>query len=326
MQSVSLSLSGATRRVLLLLLLLLLNTFSCLLFGLLPTAADAPVSPFAGDRNSYSVKVEPRTVKQGQTLVVQLESKGRFNPQEPPPAVTFDGEKYKVFPIDTPPVSDNSSGDATTGEARNFRALIGIHALKKPGSYKITVAQGETVPITVVAGGYGMQRLRLPPGKDNFISSPGEEETVEKARATVSGEKHWQGLFQKPSVARVSAGYGLRRIVNGKLLDDYFHSGVDYAGSLGSPVKATQRGKVIIAKNGWRLHGNTIAIDHGQGVISFYIHLSKVLVEEGQMVNSGDLIGKIGATGRASGPHLHFSIYINGNATNPLPWYVREYI
>lgn len=322
MQTASLMLSSETRQV------LLLSAFILFLFIVPLKAAVGDAAPFLGGRNHYLVEVSPQTVKQGQTLVVELSSQGAYNPQEPPPSVSFDGEKYKVFPVIARAASDNSSriDSATTGDARRFRALLGVHALKKPGTYRVSIPGGASATVTVTAGGYGVQRLTLPPGKDNFISSPGEEETVQKARDTVSSEKHWQGLFQKPSAARVSANFGLRRIVNGKLLDDYFHSGVDYAGATGSPVKATQRGKVIIARNGWRLHGNTIAIDHGQGVVSFYIHLSKIMVKEGQIVSAGDLIGKIGASGRASGPHLHFSLYVNGNATNPVLWYTKEYI
>jgi lysostaphin len=119
----------------------------------------------------------------------------------------------------------------------------------------------------------------------------------------------------------MSAGFGLRRMVNGKLLKDYYHSGVDFAGGQGSPVNSVADGVVIMAKNGWRLHGNSICIDHGQGVVSIYIHLSKVLVKEGDTVKSGQLIGRIGQTGRANGPHLHFSLYVNKHSTNPLQWF-----
>lgn len=322
MQLVSLMLAIADRPTFLLTLIVQLIMLAA------PLTASADAAPaFLGGHNNYGGHVSQKTVKQGQTVVVEIEPQGRFNPLEPLPTVNFNDKTYKVFRIDKRNASDKPhDGDATAGEAHYFRSLVSVPALLKPGVYGIAIAHGSSIPITVTPGGFGVQRLRLPPGKDNFISSPGEEEMVQKARNTVSEEKFWNGVFKKPSQARVSSTFGLRRVVNGKLLPDYFHSGIDYAGATGSPVKASQRGKVLIARTGWRLHGGTVAIDHGQGVVTFHIHLSKVLVKEGQVVEAGQEIGKIGSTGRASGPHLHFSMYVSGNATNPIYWYEKEVI
>lgn len=224
------------------------------------------------------------------------------------PSVEFNSSTVSSFPFQ----ENGRSG---------FRALFTVPVVLKTGSKTVKVGS-QSFKIKVVDGKYPVQRLWLPASKNNFNTAPGEEEAVDKAKATVSSVRHWKGNFSAPSKARTSAGFGLRRIVNGKLLDDYFHSGVDFAGGLGSPVKATAPGKVILAvSKGFKLHGNTIAIDHGQGVVSFYIHLNKVLVKEGQMVKQGDLIGQIGQTGRANGPHLHFSIYCNKNASMPSQWF-----
>lgn len=202
--------------------------------------------------------------------------------------------------------------------------MIAIPADMNPGKYSMSVGKDSiTVPVGAVK--FPVQHISLPKTKDNFIMSPGEEQTVDNAKKTLSPERHWNKAFVRPSGARTSTGFGLRRVVNGRLLKDYYHSGLDFAGGLGSPVVATANGKVIIAQTGWRLHGNTVAIDHGQGVVSFYIHLSKVLVKEGQMVTAGQKIGLIGATGRASGPHLHFSIYVNNHSTNPLQWFASAF-
>lgn len=228
--------------------------------------------------------------------------------KEQGPPVEFNNSTVSSFPFE----ENGRSG---------FRALFTVPVVLKTGSKTVKVGS-QSFKIKVVDGKYPVQRLWLPASKNNFNTAPGEEEAVDKAKATVSNVRHWKGNFSAPSKARTSAGFGLRRIVNGKLLDDYFHSGVDFAGGLGSPVKATAPGKVILAvSKGFKLHGNTIAIDHGQGVVSFYIHLNKVLVKEGQMVKQGDLIGQIGQTGRANGPHLHFSIYCNKNASMPSQWF-----
>lgn len=263
----------------------------------LPVGATAQVA--AADR----VVLDPVSPKQGQTLVVHVQ----MPEGERVPDVSFNNKTYKLFPV--------GAGD--------YRALIGIAADQTPGQYKVSVGDDVSRTITVRAGKFPVQHIHLPKEKDNFISSPGEEEAVKRAKETVTAVQHWNGHFVRPSSARTSSQFGYRRSVNGHLLKDYFHSGLDYAAGLGSPVAATANGRVIIAKTGWRLHGGTVAIDHGQGVISFYIHLSKVLVKPGQTVKAGELVGKVGATGRASGPHLHFSIYVNGDATSPSEWYVR---
>ncbi|MBY0547021.1 MAG: M23 family metallopeptidase [Candidatus Obscuribacterales bacterium] len=255
-----------------------------------------------------SLSIEPETAKQGQTVVVRITGDGTASGA---PTVSFNGRTFKTFPVDT-------EGTGT------YRALICMPALLKPGSYNIS-AGNDSAPIKVTAGNFGIQRIRLPKSKDNFDGSPGERKTVDAAKATVSDTQEWQGKFQHPCKARISSAYGLRRAVNGRLLADYFHSGVDFAGPTGTPVQAVQKGKVLIAHTGWKLHGNTVCIDHGQGVLSFYIHLSKIFVKEGQRVETGDKIGAIGATGRASGPHLHFSVYVNNDATNPGDWFNKGF-
>jgi murein DD-endopeptidase MepM/ murein hydrolase activator NlpD len=260
------------------------------------------LSPALAADGTSTVKLDPVVPKQGQTLVVRVPVPDSQNV----PTVTFNGKSYRLFP-----------------EGGEYRALIGVPADLAPGDYKLSVGD-EAQSVHVKAGTFGVQRITLSKDKDNFIASPGEEDLVKRAKQTVTPEKLWTGHFVRPSAARQSSAFGLRRMVNGRLLKDYFHSGMDYAGATGAPVIATQRGRVIIAANkGWRLHGNTVALDHGQGVVSFYIHLSKVLVKPGQIVEAGEQIGKVGATGRATGPHLHFSVYVNGDATNPAEWYTR---
>lgn len=279
---------------------------------------------FAADTATYAASVSnislcPAAAKQGQTVEVILtepdDDKTGDNKDSIAalPTVTFRQKNYQCFPL-----------ERTTGQAqtRRWRTLLAVPADLQPGSYQISSGTlKETLKVTDAK--FPIQKLTLPKSKDNFQTSPGEEETVRQAKETVSPEKLWKGKFIVPNKARVSAGFGLRRMVNGKLLSDYFHSGIDYAGGTGSPIYATQDGKVIIARTGWKLHGNTVCIDHGQGVVSFYIHMSKLAVKEGALVKAGEQIGSIGSSGRASGPHLHFSLYVNGNAANPAEWFTK---
>lgn len=223
------------------------------------------------------------------------------------PLLKFNKEDYVLFP---------SMG--------SLKTLIAIPADLKPGKYEMSTGK-DAIVVSVLPRKFPVQHISLPKTKDNFIMSPGEEQAVDNAKKTLSPVRHWNKAFVRPSAARTSSGFGLRRVVNGRLLKDYYHSGLDFAGGLGSPVVATANAKVILARTGWRLQGNTVALDHGQGVVSFYIHLSKVLVKEGQMVTAGQKIGLIGGTGRASGPHLHFSIYVNNHSTDPLQWFASAF-
>lgn len=233
----------------------------------------------------------------------------RLPEQAAPQAVIFDKKQYHLYKI-------CSLGN---GMAR-FRCLIGVPVLMPAGDCQLHIGDSDQT-VQIRPGCFTVQSIRLPHEKDNFNTSPGEEEAVDKARQTASDDQLWTGVFDKPCTARVSTQFGLRRRVNGRLLPDYFHSGIDYAAGMGAPVRACQRGRVILAHTGWRLHGNIVALDHGQGVISFYLHLSKILVKPGDIVEAGQTIGRVGATGRATGPHLHFSLYVNGEATNPSDWF-----
>lgn len=273
-----------------------------------------------------ALEIRPPVAKQGQTIEVLIPRAGGTaggdstesgagtaagDSPPPGPTVLFHNKEYKTFAHQK-------------GEEAFNRALISVPADLKVGTYTIKVGDASE-KLKVIAGGFGVQSIRLPPGKDNFVASPGEEAAVDGAKGTVSNKQYWDGKFLRPVQSRVSSTFGLRRRVNGKLLTDYFHSGLDFAAGTGTPVKAVQKGKVILARRGWKLHGNTICIDHGQGVVSFYIHLSKVLVKEGDIVDAGQKIGAVGSTGRANGPHLHFSIYVNKDATNPGDWFAKAF-
>lgn len=223
-------------------------------------------------------------------------------------------------------------------ESRNdtlsvYGALLAVPALLKPGKYEISIkgiTGGGIAPastsVTVRDAKFPIQRMTLPKEKDNFIASPGEKETMARAKKTVSDEQLWQGRFKSPVPgAGLSSRFGRRRIVNGKLIPDYFHSGLDFKAGRGTPILATARGKVIVARTGWRLHGNTIVLDHGHGILSIYIHQTSLKVKEGDEVEAGQQIGTVGSTGRASGPHLHFCIYVNGTAANPEDWLAKAF-
>jgi len=307
----------------------------------------------AGPAAAVELAVSDDHPKQGQTIEVTVRDAPATSEQ--PVTVLFNKHHYRLFATASqrqamgkqpplvamaesntasdvmPSVGDDQAGCAA--EAIKYRveqgaavlsALIAIPADLAPGTYSLRAGQA-TKRIVVVSGHFPVQRLRLRKETAELKPAPGEAESVALAKATISPKRMWMGRFTRPAKARVTAGFGLRRVVNGKLLTDYFHSGIDYAAPLGTPVKATAPGKVILAATGFRLHGNTVCIDHGQGVVSFYIHLQKVLVKPGQIVAAGETIGKVGQSGRASGPHLHFGIYVQEVAANPVYWLSQSF-
>jgi len=149
---------------------------------------------------------------------------------------------------------------------------------------------------------------------------PGEMETIAKlTRHTVTPVKHWQGdklTLMSPTTECENSPFGVKRAYNGKLSDNY-HKGVDLRSPQGAPIRAIADGRVQIARQDFRLHGGTVGIDHGQGVTSVYIHASKLDVKEGDMVKKGQTIARVGSTGFATGPHLHWGLYVSGMPVNP---------
>ena len=255
------------------------------------------------------IELSESTVMQGETIEVAYIKQDTEGEEKRIGDLKFNGQAIKLFPV---------SGQDS------FHCLLAIPADLKQGKYPLSIGN-ENITLNVKNGLFPVQHLTLPASKNNFLLSPGEEETMNAAKAILSDERLWQGPFTKPCQARTSAKFGLKRVVNGKLLPDYYHSGLDFAGSLGQPIYACANGKVILAHKNFKLHGNVVAIDHGQGVITIYIHMQKIIVKEGDIVKAGEQIGNVGATGRANGPHLHLSLYVNKVATNPMPWFSKAF-
>ncbi|MCW5851093.1 MAG: M23 family metallopeptidase, partial [Anaerolineae bacterium] len=137
-----------------------------------------------------------------------------------------------------------------------------------------------------------------------------------------ASEPLWQGRFVPPINTRVTGGFQVARIIpDGSLI---FHEGLDYATAYGSPARAAAHGVVALAEP-LTVRGNTIYIDHGMGVFSGYFHLSQILVEPGEEVAPGQIIGRVGSTGLSTGPHLHFEIRLNGYNVSPSQWLQFEF-
>ena len=257
---------------------------------------------------ALQVKVTPAKPRLGDTLSIliqQDELEAGSNP-----SVTLNQKTYPTFEI----------------APRRFRAFVPTTPLEQPGKRLVRISSASGVRNLAVWVGnrkFPVQRINLPPGKAGLQATQHELSRVAAFKQLVTPQKFWNGPFLKPSRARISTIYGVRRYYNGKFAKDYYHRGIDYAGANGSPVVAPAAGRVALVgrvSQGFRVHGNIVGIDHGQGVTSVFMHLSRINVAEGDFVSAGQLIGEIGATGASTGPHLHWGLYVQGQSVDPTLW------
>ena len=209
------------------------------------------------------------------------------------------------------------------GDPTRWTAVLGIALSAVPGSVELRVAragQAETrEPIDIGAAHYAEQRLSVAPGKVDL--SPRDLARYERERlhlaavaATLSDALPATLLMQQPAAGPRSASFGMRRVFNGQARSP--HSGMDIAAPVGTPVVAASAGRVIDVGD-YFFNGRSVWLDHGAGLLTMYCHLSATHVKPGDRVAVGDTIGSVGATGRVTGPHLHWSVSLNRVMVDP---------
>jgi len=213
-------------------------------------------------------------------------------------------------------------------EGKLWNAFIGSNLKQRTGKYWIKIKmidENEQVfdwksPVWVQTKTYPVQRLTMP--KERVEFPPGvleqvlkDNQTITESTSPINPTCYWQGKFEKPILGELTSPFGAKRIIND--IPKSPNYGIDLAAELGELVRATNNGKVVLAYDGY-LIGKSLVIDHGGGLYSFYCHLSEFLVAPGQMVSKGEGIGLAGATGSATGPHLHFGIKLNQNWVDPV--------
>ncbi|MBG7609613.1 MAG: M23 family metallopeptidase, partial [Anaerolineae bacterium] len=262
-----------------------------------------------------AVSVSPAQLIQGQTMVIHLDADSGAEL-----AGYFNGLPLNFFEI----------------QKGKYVAMQGIHAMLDPGGYDLSITGilGDDLPIAfsqkvlIQDGSY----IYDPPLVVNSETVDFEINEVENqawfdAVAAVSPDKHWDGVFQSPVPEIFSecfpSLFGNRRSYNNGGYY-FFHTGIDFCGSVGVEIYAPAAGKVVFTDM-TVVRGNATIIDHGWGVFSAYAHQDDVLVSKGDNVEKGQLIGHVGATGRVTGPHLHWEVMIGGVQVNPLQWMQSDY-
>ncbi len=222
------------------------------------------------------------------------------------PDLWFNGETFTMF------LQNDGS----------YRALVPVENLLKPGSYAVLAKAGgwkEKIPVQVVSNNLPVQKIWLDKKTNSLKATQEEKNQVKAALKTVSESKLWSDLFSYPSNGRKSSPFGVKRSYNGAPVSSY-HKGIDIAVPQGTPVLSPASGKIVLTgyeTNRFHVHGNTVIIDHGQGLTSIYMHLHSISINEGDIVSKGYKIGTVGSTGISTGAHLHWGVYLYGTSVDP---------
>ncbi len=269
--------------------------------------APADESGAAATSTGSLVRVFPTAPMQGDTLTVLVAA-----PSGSDATVTFDGNPVATYPV----------------QGGGRRALIGTDPDVASGAHRIGVVvhgpdgavRRSTREVRLGATRFGVRHLSLPPSTFGLITSANLA-TERRALVPVLSRRTpvawWHGTFSTPSGGPIASPYGEQGWYNGHR--EWWHAGVDFAAPQGAPVVAANTGVVALAR-ALPLGGNTVVLDHGQGVLTEYLHLSAFAVREGERVVHGAMVGRIGSTGLVTGPGLHWGLYVNGIPVNPLFW------
>ena len=257
--------------------------------------------------NVVKVSWFPQELKQGEVLFVTVKPETEITSVEG----AFDGTPIYFY----------------EREGGGFAGIVGVDLAASPGQRYLTVEitdlEGNSFErvfaVPVNAGEFEVQKLTVAPEMVDFTEETyqrylAERKELKRVFSQVRLERLWRHSFVKPVEGPITSAFGLRRVFNDKARNP--HSGVDIAASEGTPVASCNDGIIVFAQELY-LEGKTIIIDHGYGLYSMYFHLLETRVTEGDEVGVGDCIGQVGATGRVTGPHLHWGIRLLGARVDP---------
>ncbi|MGR9114471.1 MAG: peptidoglycan DD-metalloendopeptidase family protein [Gammaproteobacteria bacterium] len=215
--------------------------------------------------------------------------------------------------------------------AGQWLALVGIPLSAQPGQHKLTIKtqKGEyQAQFTVTDKIYPAQYITIKnqrmvnPNPDDIKRINADMIPINRALSTWTEQSDIEAEFIPPVDGRLSSLFGLKRFFNNVPKNP--HSGLDIAAPAGTPIKAPGTARVINTGN-YYYNGNTVFLDHGQGLVSGYFHMTEIKVKAGQRVKQGDVIGTVGETGRVTGPHLHWNVYLNETKVDPA-LFIADYI
>jgi murein DD-endopeptidase MepM/ murein hydrolase activator NlpD len=210
--------------------------------------------------------------------------------------------------------------------ATEWQILIGIDLDTKPGRYDVSIHTGPgekdgiTQLLTVLPKTFATRKLTVDaafvnPSAEQLARIKDDTARLNRAWASSSPTSLWSGAWARPVPGAANSVFGTRSFFNGEPRSP--HSGADFQGAAGTPVKAPNSGRVVLAGDLY-FTGNTVVIDHGGGLFSLFAHLRAINVQEGATVATNAVLGELGATGRVTGPHLHWAVRVNGARVDPV--------
>jgi murein DD-endopeptidase MepM/ murein hydrolase activator NlpD len=196
-----------------------------------------------------------------------------------------------------------------------YRTEVGEKSL-----LRITGAKKTPLPLRVIDGGYPFETLKVAPSKvhPNAAQQKRIRREYKEAMAIYdrfTPQRYWDSPFALPMTSPVTSAFGTARLFNGSLRS--FHSGTDFKAASGTPVTTVNDGVVVLAKERYYA-GNSVVIDHGEGLYTCYYHLSRIDVQVGEKISKGEPVGLSGNSGRVTGPHLHFAVMLQGVQVDPM--------
>lgn len=269
-----------------------------------PALAEGAPSPI-------TAQVAPSTVRQGRVAILTVSASVPMVQF----AVRFAGRSWPLY-------RDGAAG---------WHTILGTDPTTRPGRHTVTI-EGTAAAgtprvvrrvITVIRVAFPERRITFDPDRQALLTKENverERRLVRAALRVLHGERLWEDPFAFPAPGGVSSPYGVLSIYQGVVRG--FHSGADFPVPQGTPVQAANHGIVRLAEP-LPLSGNAVMIDHGLGVVTSYLHMSAISVVADQRVRKGDVIGAVGSTGLATGPHLHWGLRVNGVRVDPVPWTAR---
>lgn len=272
-------------------------------------------SAWSTELRDVSIKSSPSQPGQGEVTLLTVTS--RFNVT--PTSLLFQGKTLSFQPC--PPEIEHSAD----GSSCHF-TLVSIPIDITPGSHNLTLAisgaghtEQITIPLQIVSKQYPEEHLTVEPKMVEFPPEILTRIKEEQAALVTSMNKetnrmYWTPWFVWPVHEEIKSPFGLKRFFNGQPRSP--HAGIDLKGGIGDPVRATNNGRIVFLRDCY-LSGNTLVIDHGYGLYSIYCHLSKTYVGPEEEVKKNQIIGEVGKTGRATGPHLHWGISLHGIRIDP---------
>ena len=201
--------------------------------------------------------------------------------------------------------------------------LLPISVKDAPGTFSLLISRNgdgepQNLPVIIRKTIFPSQNVKLSPEIESLRSTPEEMALLTSFRDAISETRSWDDPLQPPVSGCMTSPFGVKRLHNGKPTGEY-HGGVDQRTPEGEAIRAVAAGTITFAKQ-FNVLGNAVGIDHGQGLESMYLHMSRLLVVPGVAVQRGDILGYAGSTGRSTGPHLHWVLYVNGVNVNPAQW------